>query len=296
MENGASQGYGGCFKERLTRSDRLSKLRRQGFSGRSTPSALCRARERTRQWRQSVTERRYVAYYRVSTPQQGRSGLGLEGQQLAVRHFLETVPGELLAELTEVESGAKSKRPKFLEALRLSRVYSATLLIARLDRLSRCVALISKLMETGADFVAADFPEANWFTIHILAAVAEYELQIMSERSRAACAAASARGVKFAEHLRGCRVRRPEDLDAARAAKFKRAKDRAVAMAPLLRELCASGKSLHGIAVELTRLEIQAPRNGTKWYPPAVRQLFLLSGEPPPEVRLNGPRHRGAAA
>jgi DNA invertase Pin-like site-specific DNA recombinase len=239
-----------------------------------------------------VTQRRYVAYYRVSTPRQGRSGLGLEGQQLAVRRFKEAAPGELLAELTEVESGANSERPKLLEALRLCRVYSATLVIARLDRLSRCVALISKLMETGADFVAADFPEANRFTVHILAAVAEYELQIMSERSKAACVARSARGLKLAEHLKGCRVRRPEDLDAARAAKFKRAKDRAVAMAPLLRELCENGKSLHGIAVELTRLEIQAPRNGAKWYPPAVRQLFLLSGELLPDVRLNGQASR----
>jgi DNA invertase Pin-like site-specific DNA recombinase len=243
-----------------------------------------------------VTERRYVAYYRVSTPRQGRSGLGLEGQQLAVQRYLEATPGELMAELTEVESGAKSERPKLLEALRLCRVYSATLLIARLDRLSRCVALISALIETGADFIAADFPEANRFTVHILAAVAEYELQIMSERSKAACVARSARGLKRAEHLKGRRVRRPQDLEAARAAKFKRARIRAVGMAPLLRELCESGKSLHGIAVELTRLEIQAPRNGNKWYPSAVRQLFLLSGERMPEVLLNSPRNRRVAA
>src|SRR5260370_4122522 len=100
--------------------------------------------------------RRYVAYYRVSTRMQERSGLGLEAQNAAVRDFLAANLGELLAEVTEIESGCKNDRPRLGEALRMCRVYGATLVIARLDRLSRNVTLIAKLMTTRAEFVAAD--------------------------------------------------------------------------------------------------------------------------------------------
>ena len=101
--------------------------------------------------------RRYVAYYRVSTKQQGRSGLGLEAQRASVRNFIKSVSGALFAEFTEVESGTRAHRPQFIEALRICGVYSATIVIARLDRLARNVALISKLMESGVEFVAADY-------------------------------------------------------------------------------------------------------------------------------------------
>jgi DNA invertase Pin-like site-specific DNA recombinase len=138
-----------------------------------------------------------VAYYRVSTRQQKRSGLGLMAQQDAVHRYVSTYPGKLLAELTEVESGRKSSRPKLKEALWLCRIYGAKLVIARLDRLARSVALIASLIESGVDFVAVDMPLASRFTIHILAAVAEYEAQLISERGRAALAAARARGRKF---------------------------------------------------------------------------------------------------
>ena len=116
--------------------------------------------------------RRFIAYYRVSTRAQGRSGLGLEAQQSAVNRFLQSTSGELFAEFTEVESGKKAARPQFNEALRLCRIFSAVLVIAKLDRLARNVALIAQLMESGVEFVAADFPQANQLTIHILAAIA----------------------------------------------------------------------------------------------------------------------------
>ena len=103
----------------------------------------------------------FIAYYRVSTRAQGRSGLGLEAQQTAVSRFLLPTSGELFAEFTEVESGKKAARPQFNEALRLCRIFSAVLVIAKLDRLARNVALISQLMESGVEFVAADFPQAN---------------------------------------------------------------------------------------------------------------------------------------
>ena len=137
----------------------------------------------------------FIAYYRVSTRAQGRSGLGLEAQQTAVSRFLLPTSGELFAEFTEVESGKKAARPQFNEALRLCRIFSAVLVIAKLDRLARNVALISQLMESGVEFVAADFPQANRLTIHILAAIAEYEAKLISERVKAAIVASKARGV-----------------------------------------------------------------------------------------------------
>ena len=139
--------------------------------------------------------RRYVAYYRVSTKQQGRSGLGLEAQRASVQSFIKSASGTLFAEFTEVESGTKAHQPQFIVALRICRVYSATIVIARLDRLARNVALISRLMESDVEFVAADFPQANRLTIHILAAIAEYEARLISERAKAAIAASKARGV-----------------------------------------------------------------------------------------------------
>lgn len=135
-----------------------------------------------------------VAYYRVSTRQQKRSGLGLEAQRLSVRAYVKTCSGKLIAELTEVESGTKNDRPIIKEALWRCRVYGAKLVVAQLDRLARSAALIAKLLESGVDFVAADMPMANRFTIHILAAVAEYEARLISERTRAAFAAVKARG------------------------------------------------------------------------------------------------------
>jgi DNA invertase Pin-like site-specific DNA recombinase len=221
--------------------------------------------------------RPHVAYYRVSTARQGRSGLGLEGQQIPVRRFLANAEPPI-AEFTEVESGRKNHRPKLLEALRWCRVYSATLVIANLDRLSRNVALISSLMESRVEFVVADFPEANRFTLHILAAVAEYETKLISDRLKAAFAAAKSRGVKLGEQLKGSRTRRPEDLAAARAAQIGRMRDRAFALRPLLRDLRDDGRSLSGIAAELTRLEIETPRNGLRWKPESLRCQFRLCG------------------
>ena len=138
-----------------------------------------------------------IAYYRVSTRQQARSGLGLPGQQDAVRRYVAANGCKVLAELTEVESGRDSGRPKLAEALWFCRVYDAKLVIARLDRLARSTAMIAGLMKSGVDFVAADMPLANRFTIHILAAVAEYEARLISERTKAAFAAPKARGRKL---------------------------------------------------------------------------------------------------
>lgn len=143
---------------------------------------------------------RYVSYYRVSTAKQGESGLGLEAQQASVRHFVSGRAGELLGEFTEVESGKLSSRPILLEAIALCRKRKAVLVIAKLDRLARNVAFVSSLMEAGIEFVAVDAPFANRLMVHILAAVAENEREQISQRTRAALAAAKARGVRLGAH------------------------------------------------------------------------------------------------
>jgi DNA invertase Pin-like site-specific DNA recombinase len=128
----------------------------------------------------------YVAYYRVSTQRQGRSGLGLEAQQDAVRNHLNGGDWRIVGEFTEVESGKRKDRPKLAAALAACRVHGAKLVIAKLDRLARNVAFVSALMEAGVEFEAVDFPQANRLTIHILAAVAEHEAKVISERTKAA--------------------------------------------------------------------------------------------------------------
>jgi DNA invertase Pin-like site-specific DNA recombinase len=130
-----------------------------------------------------MAQGRFVAYYRVSTDRQGRSGLGLEAQREAVRSYLDGGSWQLVEEVVEVESGKRNDRPKLGEALKLCRLHGATLIIAKLDRLARNVAFVSNLMESGVDFVAVDFPQANRLTVHILAAVAEHEAAMISQRT-----------------------------------------------------------------------------------------------------------------
>ena len=137
-----------------------------------------------------------VAYYRVSTKRQGASGLGLEAQQECVRDLVAREGIEVLASFTEVESGTrKADRPQLREAIALCRENKAVLLIAKLDRLARNVHFLSGLMEAGVEFRACDMPVADNFTVHILAAVAEKEAQLISQRTKAALAATKARGV-----------------------------------------------------------------------------------------------------
>lgn len=138
---------------------------------------------------------KFISYLRVSTARQGASGLGLEAQREAVERYLNGGHWQLVQEIVEVESGKRNDRPAIAEALRLCRLHKATLVIAKLDRLARNVHFISSLMEAGVDFIACDFPEANRLTVHILAAVAEHEATMVSARTKAALAAAKARGV-----------------------------------------------------------------------------------------------------
>lgn len=206
----------------------------------------------------------FIAYYRVSTERQGKSGLGLEAQQSAVHQYLNGGTWKLAAEVVEVESGRKSDRPKLAEALRLCRLHGATLIIAKLDRLARNVAFVSSLMESGVEFVAVDFPQANRLTVHILAAVAEHEAKMISERTKAALQAAKARG-KVLGGYRGVSPGR-RDYEASIAARKATAAARASDLAPVIAQLKADGvTSLHGIAKALTERSIPTARGATTW-------------------------------
>lgn len=138
-------------------------------------------------------KQQFVAYYRVSTERQGTSGLGLQAQRTAVENH--TTRGRVLAEFTEVESGKKSDRVELMKALALCERTGATLVIAKLDRLSRNLKFTVDLMESGVDFVCCDMPSANKLTIQIMAVMAEHEREMISQRTKAALAAAKERGV-----------------------------------------------------------------------------------------------------
>jgi DNA invertase Pin-like site-specific DNA recombinase len=155
----------------------------------------------------SPSIRRFVAYYRVSTARQGRSGLGLEAQKAAVLAFING-RAELVAEFTEVESGKHANREELKKAIAACKKHKAKLVIAKLDRLSRNLAFIATLMESGVEFVAVDMPEANKLTVHILAAMAEHEREQISKRTKDALAAAKRRGKRLGNHHRGDRAKR----------------------------------------------------------------------------------------
>jgi len=213
---------------------------------------------------------KFVSYLRVSTDRQGRSGLGLEAQRTAVSDYL--AGRTLIAEVVEVESGKRADRPKLTEALALCRAHRATLIIAKLDRLARNVAFVSNLMESGVEFTAVDFPQANRLTIHILAAVAEHEAGMISARTKAALAAAKARGVKLGG-FRG-RAGTPAECAIARAERTKQADAQARALAPILARLDPGGTlPLRQLARDLASEDVPTPSGHGTWTAGAVSRV-----------------------
>jgi len=203
----------------------------------------------------------YIAYYRVSTDRQRVSGLGLDAQRAAVAGFVGT--GQLVAEFIEIESGKKhTNRPQLLAALAECRKRRAVLLIARLDRLARNVAFISALMENGTDFIACDMPTATRLTIHILAAVAEHEREMISNRTKAALAEAKRRGTTLGN------PRIEEARGAAR--KSHHASRPAPEVSALMQGWRGQEWTLRRIADELNRLNIR-PARGRQWDASSVR-------------------------
>ena len=146
----------------------------------------------------SAHQGKFVAYFRVSTDKQGRSGLGLEAQREAVLTYLDGGRWSLVQEFVEVESGKRNDRPELAAALAACKKHKAKLIIAKLDRLSRNLAFIATLMDSGVEFVAVDNPHANKLTVHILAAIAQHEREMIGQRTSDALQAAKARGKKSA--------------------------------------------------------------------------------------------------
>ena len=198
----------------------------------------------------------YVAYYRVSTQQQGMSGLGLEAQQSAVRGFCKQ---PIIAEFMEVESGRKDNRPQLEAALAHAKQHGATLVIAKLDRLARSVAFIQRLLDGKVPFVCVDMPEANKVMLQISAVFAEHEADQISKRTKAALAAAKARGVQ----LGGCRGEARTRADA-----------HAASVAPHIQRMLANGPVRASvIARELNALGVPTA-GGKEWQSGQVLRLI----------------------
>ena len=224
-----------------------------------------------------MAEGKFVSYLRVSTARQGRSGLGLEAQRKAVEDYLNGGNWQLVKQFVEVESGKKADRPQLEKAFQLCRLLGAKLVIAKLDRLSRDAHFLLGLEKAGVDFVAADMPQANRLTIGIMAVMAEHERRMISERTKAALAAAKRRGVKLGGD-RGARLTAKQRAlgRAALQAKAHAPGD----LAPTIKELQAAGyESLRAIAAGLEERGIPAARGG-KWSAVQVARLLEMTGSP----------------
>jgi DNA invertase Pin-like site-specific DNA recombinase len=213
----------------------------------------------------SVSSPKYVAYYRVSTDKQGRSGLGLEAQTATIETFAHRSGGEILATFREVESGKRSDRPELLKALALCRQKKAILIIAKLDRLSRNVAFIANLMESRVEFVACDMPEANKLTLHIMAAMAQHEREATSKRTKEALAAAKARGQILGSPKPGSKQ--------GSAAWIEQTQQFRSGVYPLVRQMRDRGLTLRQIAQELNERHISTC-NGRAWYAATISRLL----------------------
>jgi DNA invertase Pin-like site-specific DNA recombinase len=211
---------------------------------------------------------KFVAYFRVSTDRQGKSGLGLEAQRKSVLDYLDGGRWQLVAEFTEVESGKRSDRPELQKALATCKRLKAKLVIAKLDRLSRNLAFIATLMDSGVEFIAVDNPHANKLTIHILAAVAQHEREIISARTSAALQAARARGKRLGN------PRLSEARRLAVVARKERADRYSANLLPVIRDIQRSGiKSLRGVARALATRGVPTARGGT-WTPVQVSAIL----------------------
>ena len=210
----------------------------------------------------------FVPYFRVSTEGQGRSGLGLDAQRRTVADYVRGVGGETLEPFVEVESGKRKDRPELARALALARRKKATLLVAKLDRLARNTHFITSLQQSGVSFRAADMPQANEFMVQILAAVAEYEARLISERTKAGLASARARGV---------RLGKPENLargnHAAARLHASQAQAVAVRMRPIIDALREGGFTSASSLAKQLNLRGYVTDRGCGWHPITVSRL-----------------------
>jgi DNA invertase Pin-like site-specific DNA recombinase len=210
---------------------------------------------------------KYVSYYRVSTDKQGKSGLGLEAQKAAVADRLNGGRWQIVAEFIEVESGKRASRAQLDAAIAACKKNKAKLIVAKLDRLSRNVAFLLKLIDSGVEVLFADLPELNGamgrFMLTTMASVAELEAGLISERTKAALKAAKARGVTLGRH--GAEVLAPKYRNEAH--------QRAKQLEPIIRELQGKGYSMRRMATELNKQNVKTPRGG-EWHSQTVKMVL----------------------
>ncbi|AXG73843.1 resolvase [Flavobacterium arcticum] len=221
--------------------------------------------------------KRFVAYFRVSTSEQGKSGLGLEAQRTMVENYINSNNGIILNQFTEIETGtSKRRRTEIYKAIEFAKQNDAILVIAKIDRLARNVYFVSSLMEAGVEFVACDLPQATNFTIHLYAALAEMEGRLISERTKNAL---------VEKKKRGCKLGTPENLtDEAKAKgiqviRQKAAQNKAnVQATALIVEYRSKGLSYDKIAAALNQLNFGTSQ-GKKHNSTSVRRLFLRKSD-----------------
>ncbi len=214
--------------------------------------------------------KKYIAYYRVSTKTQGLDGNGMSSQRLIVRRFVESQDGILENEFSEVESGKYNDRPQLAAALEHAKRIGGTVVIAKLDRLGRNAEFLLRLQNSGADFVCCDAPNADRFTIGVMALLAQRERELISERTRLGLAAAKAKGVKLGNP-------NPQNALIKMATANKAAKmEFAAKVFPIIQEIKSAGvETLQGICECLNRRGIPT-RNGKNWYPATVRNILKI--------------------
>lgn len=224
-----------------------------------------------------MADGRFVSYLRVSTQRQGRSGLGIEAQREAVAQFLNGGQWELVGEVVEVESGKKNNRPKLAEAIATCRAFGAKLVIAKLDRLSRDAAFLLSLRDAGIEFVAADNPHATRLTVGVLAVVAENEREAISARTKAALAAAKARGTQLGAYRDGVFVGRTgtaDDVAKATAARVAKAAAKAGNLRFLIDRIDPGRTmTLRVLADRLNEERVPTPSGRGKWAATTVKRL-----------------------
>ena len=214
----------------------------------------------------------FVSYLRVSTQRQGNTGYGLDSQRKTIQDFIGGL-GKLIGEYVEVESGKNSQRPKLKLAVRDCKLKGATLIVAKLDRLARNQRFLLELQESGIQIRFCDFPHADKMVIGIMAAVAEGEAKMISDRTRRALQAAKARGVKL-----GTNNLTPDGtikgVENSVVARQKIALSRAIEILPIIQEIRERGvHTLTGIAMELNAIGIGSPRGG-RFYPQTVKNVL----------------------
>jgi DNA invertase Pin-like site-specific DNA recombinase len=211
---------------------------------------------------------KFVSYLRVSTARQGESGLGLEAQRQAVLDYLNGGRWDLVAEFVEVETGkgsnALAKRPQLLAAIAAAKKAKATPVVAKLDRLARNVVFVASIMEAGVDFIAVDNPHANRLTLHIMAAVGEHEREMISERTKAALAAAKARGTVLGRHGKVLAAQNKADAD-----------ERIQAISQEL--LSVKHLPIRKAAAQLNAQGVSAPGGGV-WHPTSLARALKRLG------------------